>query len=315
MEIERLREFTCLARTLNYHVAANQCYISHSTLSKHIASMERELGCRFFVRNKASVSLTAYGKMLLGHAEGILKAYDECLDEINLVKTESTKSLSVCYMYEAAHLILSELYQIIRVERADLGLDLNLKLLQLEELKPRLDDDLTDVVIGVDQDFEDTTTYRKFPIYRDRAAVIVPPTHEFAKRESMPIEELAGHRVIVPSVSEKGFRSKFFKDAFGPSLAKDVKFESMFSDPMEIPWYMNSNSGIALASGFVYDELHDPNLVCVFLEGKNVSFNISAIWKAKNETQALRNFIEVLAELTQADNYSDFIPPSASKPT
>lgn len=314
MEIERLREFVCLAKALNYHAAASQCYISQSTLSKHISSLEKELGCRLFVRNKASVSLTAYGKLLFGHAEGILRAYDECLDEINLVKNDSAKSLSICYMFEAAHLILSELYQSIRSKHRDMGLNLNLKLLQLEELKTRLDEDLTDVVIGVDQDFEDSTTYRKFPLYRDRIAVIVPPTHEFAKWESMPIEKLRGHRVVIPSVSEKGFHSIFMKDAFGSSLVKDIKFEPLFSDPMEIPWYVNSNSGIALACGFVYDELHDPSLACVFLEGKNVEFNISAIWKAKNETRALRNFIEVLTELTKSSNYSDFIPPSASKP-
>ena len=88
----------------------------------------------------------------------------------------------------------------------------------------------------------------------------------------------------------------------------------MFSDPTEIPWYVNSGVGIAFACGFVYDELHDPSLVRVPLEGKNMRFNVSALWKAKNETQAIRNFISVLEELMRSDNYSDFIPPSASKP-
>lgn len=314
MEIERLREFTCLARTLNYHVAANRCYISHSTLSKHIVSMERELGCRLFVRNKASVSLTAYGKMLLGHAERILKAYDECLDEIGLVKADSARSLSVGYMYEAAHLVLSELYRFIRVEHRGPSLDLNFKLYQMEELRPRLDDGTIDVAIDSSPDYEDSSAYKTFPLYRDRLAVIVPPTHEFAKKGSIPIEELRGHRLVVPSITKGGFRSKFIRNAFSPSLIKDVKLEPLFSDPTEIPWYVSSGAGIAFACGFIYDELHDPNFVLVPIEGENRVFTVSAIWKASNETQALRNFIEALGELTQADNYSDFIPPSASLP-
>jgi len=314
MEIERLKEFICLAKTLNYHMAASQCYISQSTLSKHIASLEKELGCRLFVRNKASVALTAYGKLLYGHACNIIGAYEDCLEEIDLVKSDNAKSLSVGYMYEAAHIVLSEAYKSIRTKHGDLGLSLTFKLLQSEEIKGKLDDGSVDVVLDVDTEYPGASIYKRFPIFSDRLSVIVPPTHEFAKSKSIPIERLRGHTLIVPSVSEKGFRSKYIQSVFRPSLLKDIKLEAVFSDPTEIPWYVNSGVGIALASGFVYDELHDPDLVRVVLDGDNMKFNVSAIWKAENETQAVCDFVDVLKEQVESEDYLNSIPPSASRP-
>ena len=313
MEIERLREFVCLAKTLNYHVAANRCYISHSALSKHILSMEKELGCRLFERNKAIVSLTIYGKLLLRRAEDIIGSYDTCLEELNIVKSDSEKSLSIGYMYEAAHAVLSELYKSIRTEHRDLGLNVNFKMYQMEEIKPRLDEGSIDVAIDSAPDYEEDPAYKTFPLYRDRLAVIVPPTHVFAKRESVSFDELSGHRLVVPSVAKKGFHSRFIKNAFGPTLLKEVKFEPLFSDPTEIPWYVDNGAGIAFACGFIYDELPDPGFVLVPVEGET-AFNVSVIWKKQNETQALYNFLDILEQIMKSDRYAELIPPSASLP-
>ncbi len=47
MNIEYLREFVSLASSLSFNETARQFYISQSVLSKHIASMEKELGAKF----------------------------------------------------------------------------------------------------------------------------------------------------------------------------------------------------------------------------------------------------------------------------
>ena len=44
MNIEYLREFSYLAESLSFNVTSKHFFISTSTLSKHVASMEDELG-------------------------------------------------------------------------------------------------------------------------------------------------------------------------------------------------------------------------------------------------------------------------------
>ena len=57
--------------------AAEELYISQSSLSKHIMSMEKELGHSLFNRTTRKVSLTSFGKSYLPYAQRIVAADDE----------------------------------------------------------------------------------------------------------------------------------------------------------------------------------------------------------------------------------------------
>lgn len=71
MNTSYFREFTVLAEVKNYWEAAERLYINQSTLSKHIKSMENELGILLFDRSTRHVELTRYGKALLPYARSI----------------------------------------------------------------------------------------------------------------------------------------------------------------------------------------------------------------------------------------------------
>ncbi len=73
MNIEYFREFTVLADCSNYLEAADRLFIGQSTLSKHIMSMEKELGVPLFERTSRKVALSKYGKLLLPYANTIVQ--------------------------------------------------------------------------------------------------------------------------------------------------------------------------------------------------------------------------------------------------
>ena len=52
MHVELFGEFVVLAEELNYHAAARRLNVAQSTLSKHIATLEREYGTALFVRDR-----------------------------------------------------------------------------------------------------------------------------------------------------------------------------------------------------------------------------------------------------------------------
>lgn len=64
MKTEYLKYFEVLARVKNFSDAAEECYISQSSLSKDIAALEAELGGSLFDRKTNGVRLSAFGEYL-----------------------------------------------------------------------------------------------------------------------------------------------------------------------------------------------------------------------------------------------------------
>lgn len=71
MDINYICEFSVLAETCSYMEAADQLFISQSALSRHIKSLEEELGVQLFDRSTWKVSLSRYGAVFLPFARQI----------------------------------------------------------------------------------------------------------------------------------------------------------------------------------------------------------------------------------------------------
>ena len=65
MNTDNLKEFMVLAETKNFWEASDRLYMNQSTLSKHIKSLENELGVPLFTRTTRRVELTSYGQTFL----------------------------------------------------------------------------------------------------------------------------------------------------------------------------------------------------------------------------------------------------------
>lgn len=77
MEINYLKESVVLAETGNFMEAANILYSSQSTLSKHIKSIELELGVPLFDRTTRKVRISKFGQLLLPYARQITELHDK----------------------------------------------------------------------------------------------------------------------------------------------------------------------------------------------------------------------------------------------
>src|SRR5512132_1953620 len=72
MDVEpRLRAFAALVREGSFSRAAEALYVSQPAVSKHIASLEAELGTQLVVRGRPPATLTPAGSML---ADYVLRA-------------------------------------------------------------------------------------------------------------------------------------------------------------------------------------------------------------------------------------------------
>lgn len=77
MELEQLRIFAAVAEARSFSAAARALFVSHSTTSRAVSSLERELGVELLDRQGRVVRPTPAGEELLKRAEILLLAAEE----------------------------------------------------------------------------------------------------------------------------------------------------------------------------------------------------------------------------------------------
>ena len=82
MELEQLRIFSEVARSGGFSPAARRLYVSHSTVSRSIAALERELGVELFARNSHGAVLTPAGELLREEGERLLAAAEAVAEKV-----------------------------------------------------------------------------------------------------------------------------------------------------------------------------------------------------------------------------------------
>ena len=95
MNTEFLKEFVVLAETKNFWEASERLYMNQSTLSKHIKSLENELGVDLFTRTTRRVELTSYGHTFLPYARTIVRTEFEGTSAIKRLQNVENGLLTI----------------------------------------------------------------------------------------------------------------------------------------------------------------------------------------------------------------------------
>ncbi len=84
MDSELARTFLTVVAAGNFVKAAERLFITQSTVSSRIQSLEQQLGCRLFVRNKAGTVLTASGRQFQKHAVNLMRTVEQARQEVGV---------------------------------------------------------------------------------------------------------------------------------------------------------------------------------------------------------------------------------------
>jgi DNA-binding transcriptional LysR family regulator len=86
MDTELARTFLTVIAAGNFVTAAERLHVTQSTVSSRIHSLEDQLGCKLFVRNKAGAALTAAGKQFQKHAVTLVRTAEQARHEVGVTK-------------------------------------------------------------------------------------------------------------------------------------------------------------------------------------------------------------------------------------
>lgn len=198
MKIEYYREFLALADIGNFLAAADYLYMSQSTLSRHIKSLEDEYGVMLFDRSTHSMEITPEGELLLLYAKRIVDLYDNMKQQLltDGEKEKNGQGLSFAYAtysmdaYSISEFLLGfqKKYPEIPISCVDSVKRITWNIIQY---------DFTFLCETAEE--MQTNNYGRLRIDTDELVVVVSKDHPLAKKERISFGELKNQNFLLTS--------------------------------------------------------------------------------------------------------------------
>lgn len=302
MEIGILREFVCLTKTLNFTVAAKQCYISQSVLSKHINNLETEVGSALFARSRQGVSLTSIGKEFATDVEKILELYDGALKKIERSKADNAGVLKIAFLAGAARPFLHKACHDF-IEKNE-NAETILQTMEGSALFEALDGDDVDVVIAMVFDETPLRQYRAYRIYNDFYGAIVSKDVVDPGKDRLTKEDIGEMSIAIPN--KKRFREEwFFLKRYLEQTAPGVETIDAVNSTADFGILPFSGKYVVMAPNHEAYSL-DPALRFLPLDAPPLMVGVSAIWKRSNDNPMIPSFIESIESTMGSMEEEDF---------
>ncbi|MGL4490670.1 MAG: LysR family transcriptional regulator, partial [Rhizobiaceae bacterium] len=121
------RVFVRVAETENFSLAAKQLGMGQPAVSKHVSTLEEQLGARLLHRTTRSITLTDEGREFLTHARRAVAATDFAIERVQKVKGKASGLLRLSCQTGLARLqVVPRLTEILE-NFPDLDIDLTLQ--------------------------------------------------------------------------------------------------------------------------------------------------------------------------------------------
>ncbi|MCD7859052.1 MAG: LysR family transcriptional regulator [Firmicutes bacterium] len=285
MKFQYLREFHEAAQADELQAAARSLGISLSVLSKHISSLETELGVELFTRSGRRAKLTEYGKILASYAQPLAQIESDCLEALRAPAPSPTRSLvigmSPIQFREKARILIDEFGSNAENIRVRLATADNR---ELPELVAQGDLDLAIVRTPCTVERRPELVY--LPFYTDTMVAVLPESHPLAKEKFLTFAQLKDENVVLRK--EKGLVATLCAQGYREAgVEKEFRYVSHYGT------YDTVRSGEAITFFLTKPNFTNsgPALAVVPVRPAVTTF-VDIVFRRGNQSGAVREFLQ-----------------------
>jgi LysR family transcriptional activator of glutamate synthase operon len=288
MEMKQVIYFLVVAELGSFSTAADNLYISQSSLSKQIMALEKELGVALFDRSKRSIALTEAGAVFRKHAQRLNEEYKMLISSLKEYKRVPSLSI-VAIPVVAQYGITSYIAQF---QSAYPNIQLMLEEREASTILPVLHTHQFDLAF-IRDNYLDVEQYHLLEVDRDKFMVTLSVKHPLAARTSISLSELANenfimfdkgtvvHELAVDACCKVGFEPRIFYAS--------LRVESILA-------LVASQSGIALIMEKIFQYHKHPDVIAIPLREIVESKIVLVYPKDKKLSIPARNFWEFIRD-------------------
>ena len=281
MELYQLRQLVAFAEYGTLSKAAEMVHMSQPALSRSMQNLEAELGVPLFSRTKNHIALTEVGVLAAQHAHVVVSAHDDMIGAVReadrRLRSFSFGSIAPAPMWELAP-IASKVFT---------GKTIQSDLQETEvSLIRGLDNGTYNLIILLHpleaKKSDGTPRYICKAFVREELSVVLPVSHQLAKRKKLQLQDLAGEKLLIHnnigfwySVCKQKIPDAVFLEQSDLSALREIVHAS------ELPSFITNitNTNNAIPHGKVAIPLSDPEV--------NVQFWCVCLAENAREYQAL----------------------------
>ena len=195
MTLNQLSYFVEIVKQCSFTKAADKLFVSQSTLSKSIRTLEEEFQVELINRSAKEFALTQEGHIFHEYAERILNFYQEQTQELfqRLNSASGTLRLGVpptsgtIYFYSVLN----------KFQKKSPGIDLQIEEITSKHIQDQVLSGKLDMG-AIIEPFYDIRLHKQ-PVFKSEAVLLVPVGHPLADRESVTFEEIKEESIIMIS--------------------------------------------------------------------------------------------------------------------
>ena len=147
MKLIQLQYAKVVADCGSFSAAARHCGVSQPTISNAVSDLEAELGAKLFMRTTRRVELTAFGRDIIRHVEGVLNSAGDLEHQAKALLNPKQKLLRIAFSPIIDSRRLMTLFEPFKQDRP--SLEIIYKECSVGDLNARLDDEHIDVACGI----------------------------------------------------------------------------------------------------------------------------------------------------------------------
>lgn len=295
MNIDHLKEFIFLSDTLSFSATARRFYLSQSVLSKHIASMEEEVGTKLFVRDSHHVRLTEGGRIFQESARAIVNEYARAAERLEAFNESYEAFVRVGYLRNAARLVLPKFLS--EMKKNHPRVSIKIVCMEYGELNYAIASRRVDMGFTLDLDRVLRDQCDSLPLYSDRFYAVTSFQHPLSKSkaEGVSSSDLATQKLLLPSGASYPGMDEFVC-SFLPGGC-EVENVAYYDDVDTLYLRVECEGFLGFSSGH-NKPLFQNSVAFLPLVDVAADYNVSAMWLKSANREGVADCIEAVRAIS-----------------
>ncbi|MBT2654980.1 LysR family transcriptional regulator [Bacillus sp. ISL-18] len=299
MEIRQLRYFVSVAEHLNFTEAAKQLFVAQPAVSQQIASLEKAIGLKLFLRDKHSVQLTPAGRVFLNDAIEMLNKADEAVKRARKAAMGEVGQLSIGFLNAPVKNFLPVLVKEFRRKYSHIQIGLNHY--QTGQIAEKLRNAEVDIAFTMSFRPQDIAEWQHKTLFSQPYCVFINQDHPLASKDYISIYDLVEEPFVMLERKEspQGYDHLFTllaNHGFLPNIA--IQAERIETVLM----FVEAGLGIAVLPKHL-QVYANPTLRYLEIEEWDHTVDIIVAWKQANTNPSIPLFLNELDSILIGNKY------------
>ncbi|MUG99177.1 LysR family transcriptional regulator [Scytonema sp. UIC 10036] len=305
LEVRQIYNFMAVVQAgNNFTEAAKRLGIHQPNLTQSIQALEKSLSAnsktsdiKLFDRTKRPIELTEAGKAFLKEVQLALMHFERAIAQVQQASLGQIGRLILGLNNAVANSILPEVLQ--EFQKQFPNVELELREVKIQQEIQMLKNCELDVVFQRSPSFDRNDPDLESQILLNEYFVVALPTnHNLAKQKNTEIslKALANETIILPPLDVLPFYGEVItlcrKIGFEPKIASNIRVTGV----VVLLSLVASGKGISILPNHV-QILHREGVIYKVLKDATLTRQIAAVWRKKNSSMVLPNFLKVIEEI------------------